>query len=128
MNSEIQKESRKIEWRQMMIAQYGTFGTVAGVMIAALTIYASLETKKDKVLIGSFYLEDLLFIVSLGCLVVSIILILMLINRERDLAWGTKDAKLEEFKKKEPRYRTWLIGLMSFGLITIFFLLTVHVL
>lgn len=102
-------------WRSAVLAQYSTFGTIAGLEIASLTIFASLLKSPLSLIV------KILFTIISAILFVEVPLILYLINQERKVAFNA--AIMNRFIKNEERYRNYLIWLMEFGWLFILILL-----
>lgn len=94
-----------------MLTQFSTFGTTAGLQVAALAIYATLN--KFTLLLC----EKIIFTSAAICLFIEVSLILWLINQERKVAFN--EGNMTKFKKNERYYRNTLITVMiiSWGLI-----------
>ncbi len=109
----------KDDWRKVMLTQYSIFGTVAGLEVTALTIFAALANEN----IVSIA-EKVIFSVTSFSLFIEIIFILWLINQERRVAFGDP---MQDFQKNERIYRGTLIILMivTWGLLLALLLLRI---
>lgn len=105
----------KSDWRSVMLAQYNIFGTIAGLEVASLSIFATLL----KVPLSDF--SKVLFILTALVLLIEVPLILWLINEERKVAFN--DENMIWFRTNEKHFRKFLIWLMGFGWLFILMLL-----
>jgi hypothetical protein len=105
----------KSDWRSVMLAQYGIFGTIAGLEVASLSIFAAL-LKPPLVC-----LSKILFTVTTLILLIEVPLILWLINEERKVAYNEQN--MVWFRKNERLFRNILIYLMVSGWLLILTLL-----
>lgn len=103
-------ESRKQDWRQVMVTQYSIFGTIAGLEVTALAIYVSFRTSIS-------FPEKIIFSISSFFLLLEVMLILWLINQERKVAFD--ESVMFDFMRSEFIYRNILIIIMiiTWGLI-----------
>lgn len=106
------------DWRKVMLAQYSIFGSVAGLEVTALTIFATLTSQ------GSTLAEKVIFSITCGFLFFDIILILWLINQERRVA---ANDSIPSFQENERVYRSTLIVIMivTWGLLLTLLLLKI---
>lgn len=105
----------KSDWRQVMLTQYGIFGTIAGLEVASLSIYAALSN------VPITTIQRFLFTVTSLSLLGEVPMILWLINQERKVAFN--EADMMWFKKNERTFRNFLIILMTTGWVAIVCLL-----
>lgn len=96
--------SNQDDWRKVMLTQYSIFGTVAGLEITALSIFASFI--RTPLPLG----EKIIFSITTAGLFIEIILILWLINQERKVAFNSDS--MRSFMENESAYRITLILLM----------------
>lgn len=100
-------QSDKQDWRSVMLSQYNIFGTIAGLEVASLSIFASLFPK------NLLCFQKILFSLTAMTLLMEIPLILWLINEERKVAFGEED--MTWFKRNEKMFRNILIWVMGIG-------------
>lgn len=112
-------EPDKEKWLKIVLAQYGLFGTIAGLEVTALAIYVSFAK------IAFSATEKVFFSITAFCLFAEVVLILWMINQERKVAFN--DENMSNFKKKERNYRNSLITIMSITWGLILFLLTLRI-
>ncbi len=103
-----------------MLAQYSIFGTIAGLEVASLSIFAAL-LKNPLTL-----LSKILFFITVLTLLTEVPLLLWLINEERKVAFN--DEGMIWFKTNEKYFRKALVLLMGFGWLLILSLLAIIVL
>lgn len=100
-------EYQKQDWRSVMLAQYGSFGTIAGLEVASLSIFAAFS--KHPLLFS----QKILFTFASLALLIEVPLILWLINQERKVVFNEEN--MRSFQVNERKYRNFLILLMSSG-------------
>jgi len=110
----------KDDWRKVMLAQYNIFGTIAGLEVTSLAIFASLF--KSPLMLYQKYL----FALSALVLIFEVPLMLWLINQERKVAFNEQN--MVWFKKNETHFRNFLILLMGIGWSLILILLATIIL
>lgn len=101
MSSQTQKE----DWRKVMVTQYSIFGTIAGLEVTALTIFAAFGDGS-----GATPIEwKVLFTITVALLFFEVVGILWMINQERKVAFGVP---MQCFRENESFYRSVLILIM----------------
>jgi len=112
------QNNQKQDWRKVMLTQYSIFGSIAGLEVALLAIFATFLKNTislwEKILFSSIAL--LLFLEIIG--------ILWLINQERKVAFGNR---MQCFREKESTYRLILNIVMVLTWLLILILLLVHI-
>lgn len=115
---------KKADWRKVMLTQYSIFGTIAGLEVASLSIFAALTR-------NSFILAEKILFTSVAVfLFVEVGAILWMINQERKVAWHEATGKGDDmlsFRTIETYFRSGLIIVMNLTWITILLLFVVHI-
>lgn len=102
-NPEVER-IREEMWRQQMVAQQNSFLTLAGLELAVLTIYATLD--KSHV--------TPLFIGTVMLVVIQVTMTILLINAERETAWGNPRYNKKRGKGYEKIWR-WVLMITILG-------------
>ncbi|MEX1112706.1 MAG: hypothetical protein WEC84_04555 [Candidatus Andersenbacteria bacterium] len=97
------KRLREEMWRQQMVAQQNSFLTLAGLELAVLTIYATLDKSKPTPL----------FIATVVLVIVQVTMTILLINAERETAWGNPWYKAKRGRGYEKTWR-WVLMVIIF--------------
>lgn len=117
-------EKTKADWRNVMLTQYSIFGTIAGLEVTSLSIFAAL-TK------GSFILVEKILFTSVALfLFLEVGVILWMINQERKVAWYEATRKGDDmlsFKTNETYFRSSLIIVMNMTWMMILLLFVIHI-
>lgn len=108
-------EHDKQDWRSVMVSQYAIFGSIAGLEVAALSIFATLSKQ------SMLFIEKFFFSLTVIPLLVAIPLILWLINEERKVAFNDGDTRW--FRANEKKFRHILIWTMVISWILLLSLL-----
>ena len=111
-------QNHKEDWRKVMLTQYSIFGTIAGLEVTALAIFASFSNS------GLNLAEKILFTIISVALFLEVAMILWMINQERRVAWGDN---MQSFQENETFLRILLIIIMILNWALILSLLVIHV-
>lgn len=105
----------KSDWRSVMLAQYSMFGTIAGLEVASLAIFATLLNTPIHLL------TKILFTLTTITLLIEVPFLLWLINKERKVAFN--DPNMKWFQTNERYFRKTLIWIIGLGWLLILALL-----
>lgn len=98
------KRLREEMWRQQMVAQQNSFLTLAGLELAVLTIYATLDKSKPTPL----------SIAAVILVIIQVTMTVLLINAERETAWGNPRYTARRGKGYEKTWR-WVLMIVIFS-------------
>lgn len=109
----------KNDWRAVMLAQYNIFGVMTGLEVTALTIFSKLsDNLTDE--------ERLVFSGAILFLVLQVVILVLLINAEREVAYGAQRKYISK-KGNEICWRWTLIIISILAWILISALLLLNI-
>lgn len=99
-SSRVMRERQEV-WREQMLAQQNAFLTLAGLELTALTIYAGMNRAVTP-----------LFFLPVALVAVQVAMTILLMNAERETAWGAPYYLKYRGKGWEKRWRKSLIAII----------------
>lgn len=113
--------NNKNDWRAVMLAQYSMFGVMAGLEVTALTIFSKFDDNLTCT-------ERWVFSFAILSLILQVVILLLLINSEREVASGNKCyLGYCNFQGKEKVYRWALIIITAIAWILMAILLIISI-